>query len=232
MSVISKVDIESLESPSAKAVALQDRLAWQREWEKAQWQEQPRRYTGAEENKDDRQTTEPASLSPPPKPDAAPLMQLQLRGSGRGALAAGYTGYRSAPVSGPITGQAGGLPVNDFFGLPFAVSPAPYQAGVVRQSAAAPAVNWLRPEFMQWQPQFVHAVNSAQGLRVWIRDFRVAPNRGGEILSALRRQLAGLGVKLASIVINGDTVWRQQDGQDARSDVDIDGQQLNINYIY
>ncbi|HLQ26895.1 MAG TPA: hypothetical protein VK138_13580 [Acidiferrobacterales bacterium] len=231
----SKVEIEAIESPSAKVTALLDRLAWLREWEKAQWQEHLHRYTGPQENKNVQQPTELEPLNPEIGYDqklAPPAPSSSIK-SGHSTLLTGHTSYRFALVNGRMMTQAPRLLANNFVGVSWSMSPSEYRACIAEPDvkAAMSPVNWLSPEFTQWQPQFLRVINSAKGMRVWIRDFRIATNRGGEILTALRRELASLGMELASLVVNGNMVWDKADQQE-QGVTDIEDQQLHINYVY
>jgi len=239
MSAIStnKVDTESIESPSTRAVALRDRLAWLREWEKAQWQEHLHRYAGPPENKNVQQATEPAPLYPA---ESARNQKLALPApakpmeAGPGIFFTGHTNYRFAPLNSRLVTEPPKLLADNFLGVPWSVSPPAYQAYAVppNAEAVAPSVNWLNPGFTQWQPQFLHAMTSARGVSIWIRDFRIPANRGGEILTALRRQLASLSLELASLVINGDLVWDKAAQEEKQVITELEGRQLHINYIY
>lgn len=67
---------------------------------------------------------------------------------------------------------------------------------------------------MYKKPEFPSMVVTRQGeeARVWMRQSNAANMHGAEIVVKLREVLASMGMRLASLTVNGERLWQKREG--------------------
>lgn len=67
---------------------------------------------------------------------------------------------------------------------------------------------------MYKKPEFPSMVVTRQGeeARVWVRQSNAANIHGAEIIVKLREVLASMGMRLASLTVNGERLWQKREG--------------------
>lgn len=212
---------------SSSARALNNRLHWMWAWEQAQQRVQPRPAEGAEIDRRPPSASPVEEISTPPETPGE-ATAVHAHGANRQMAAA-----EAAHTTGATPAAQPPAAVAHTTTEPMAVSavslflpldPGAREGTVLRSSAV-----WNRWHVPDYEPQLLHVFQSAQGLRVWLRDFRLEPNGGPRILAALRRELARSGIALAALTVNGHLLWEHDA---ARGAADMDGVVEGINHRY
>ncbi len=196
---------DALDAGDKKAMALKDRLGWLREWESAQRQQRQQingQPTGSDEAQGRTMRESTSDSRPGPGNPAQPIDVRRPAASvgEQSAVAKSASdrvevvGTRQEAAEGRSLGPAG------------AFSQA-FNRVASLQLTSGQRFNWFLRAPSVWQPYVYQVVRATGGVRVWIRDVRIDASNGSSILGALRSQFACMGMTLASVTINGKTVW-------------------------
>jgi hypothetical protein len=199
---------DALDASDKKAMALKDRFGWLQEWESAQRQQRQQvggQSTGSDEAQSRAMRESPTQSASRPRPEnplaqsadahrPAATVSEQATVSKAASSRVAVAGTRPEAAEGRILGPAG------------AFHQALDRVGLLPPTSGQ-CFSWFTRAPSAWQPYVYQVVRTAGGVRVWIRDARIDASSGSSILGALRSQFACIGMTLASVTINGKTVW-------------------------
>ena len=69
------------------------------------------------------------------------------------------------------------------------------------------AIPWGPRRLQEPRPYSLHAFMGHDGVRVWVRDAKGPMSHGAELLAALKRAFSSSGLKLAQLILNGETIY-------------------------
>lgn len=223
---------ESLDAGDKKAMALKDRMGWLREWETAQRQQ--RQHVGGQSAGSDEGQSRAMHESPTESASLARPGNVPAEFAGVRRPAA--TVSDQATASRASTDRVGTVPRPEAAEVRVMGPVGAFQQTLDRapslSATSARCPGWFMRSANVWQPYVYQMVRTDRGVRVWIRDARIDVSSGNSILGALRSQLACVGMTLASVTINGKTVWEAPaDGRCPESGSDTDSALL-VNQLY
>lgn len=200
----------------ASPASVNRRMALQRDWERALGRESvlanPRQahgVLGASPRPGQVRATPPAESRFPAVSSAPDSIMA------RGSMPEAQVARPRPSLVGPHITATGNVP------SPQGVPSVPIAAAAAspRPIAGAPTFNVTRAApcplpyasaaRVAWAPYAVHVMNRSGFVKIWIRDNHFRSGSGRQLLAALRHELTKTGARLATLVVNGTTIWQR-----------------------
>ena len=232
------IDPLGLKGPGPGVFSLINRFGWLREWELAQWRMGQQHEMLRRESVPQPRVVESTSREPGVRSvhDVAAQTTLST-----------VRGFRPpSPSSGEVISSPGlaGAKVNllsrfdglnSYASLSAAYSPASYYRTLLGASPEPMPTSrfaGVSEQLIEWQPYLLHVLQSASGLRVWIRDQQLDELSGYDLLARVRDELASMGLRLASFAVNGREIWRGDIAKNETTALPVEESASTIDRVY
>lgn len=226
-------------SSGANTASLKNRLGWLREWEQAQWKlgTLPARtgnhpiHESSVLNQSSPQGHGPTE--PRPGQTNTELQNNQttsqnMRTSGNllaRQVSHGAATGMIAPLSGPYADSG-------LFGPSLLLTRVLPALNHSPGAGTSPLSTWNAEPYIEWRPYLMHFMQSAGGIRVWIRDKQLTGFSMLEIAASIRNELSLRGINLLSLTVNGKELWVSTPLEDAESESFMPDTATTINRTY